>query len=98
MWLEIRRIEPQTIGVYPDNVGSIVLDEVHHALLENLVCHLLGEREDVLDGVALLLVEPTALHANSVHEQAGEFRRHFALCRFVPCIAAPPGGDTFRRR
>lgn len=68
----VGRIEPQSLGIYPNDMCSIVLDQVRHALLENLVRRLLRERKDVFSGIMFLLIEPTAFHTDSVHEQRRE--------------------------
>ena len=41
MRVVVGRVEPQAFRICPDDVCSIVLDQVHHALLKDLVRGLL---------------------------------------------------------
>lgn len=47
-------------------MGTVMLDEVSHALLQDFVRRPLAEREHVLDSVTLFFVDTTALNADSV--------------------------------
>ena len=76
MRLIITRVKAGPIRVYADDMGTIMLYEITHALLQNLVRHPLAQREHVLDGVMLFLVESTALNANSVDDEGGERKGH----------------------
>ena len=77
--LVVRRADPEALRVRPHEVRLVVLDEVHHALLEQLVRRVLREREHVLWRVHLLLVQPAALDADGVHQQRDELHRHLHL-------------------
>ena len=79
MRLVVRRANASTLRVHPYDMRPIVLDEIHHALLEQLVRRVLREREDVVRGVLPLLVQPAALDADGVDEQRHERHRHLHL-------------------
>ena len=64
-------------------MGTIMLYEITHALLQNLVRHPLAQREHVLDGVMLFLVEPTALNANSVDGERSKRKGHLHFLIFL---------------
>ena len=79
MRLVVCRANPGALGIDPNDMRAVVLDEVRHALLQNLVCRVLREREDVLRRVDLLLVDAAALDADSIDEQRDEVHGHFDL-------------------
>ena len=83
MGLVVRGTDTSALGISPDEVRPVVLDQVHHtrALLEQLVQRVLREREDVLRRILLLLVQPAALDANSVHQQRDEVHGHLHFGR-----------------
>lgn len=75
----VRRADPRTLGVCPNKMGLVVLDQVHHTLLKDLVRRVLRQREDMLGGVDLLLVQPTTLHADGVHQKRDKLKGHLHL-------------------
>lgn len=75
----VRRADPRTLGIRPHKMGLVVLDQVHHTLLQDLVRRVLGQREDMLGCVDLLLVQPTTLHADRVHQKRDKLEGHLHL-------------------
>ena len=79
MRLVVRRPNPRTLGVYPDKMVLVMLNQIHHALLQKPVRRILAQRKHMLGRIHLLLVDPAALDADGVDEQRDERHRHLHL-------------------
>lgn len=69
MRLVIRGIEPQALRINPNHMRPVMLDQIVHPLLQDLIRSGLREREQMLRRVLFLLVDPAAFDAYRVEEE-----------------------------
>lgn len=97
MRLVVTRGEPRSIRIDPHEVCPVVLDQIDHTLLHNLVRHTFGEREQVLGCVRLFLIEASAFDTNGVDEKSKELERHLYFRFLVNGWTGASGEAPFTR-
>jgi len=79
MRLIIGRVHPQPLWIDPNHMSLGMPNQLPHARFQQLVRRVLRQREYMLGGVFLRLVDATAFDANGIDEEGGEGERHFDL-------------------
>ena len=73
----IGRVEPQTLGINPNDMGPVMFDQMLHSMFQDLIRRPLAQREHMLGRVNLFLVDTATFYANGIYEEGNDMGRHF---------------------
>ena len=76
MRLVVGAPNPHTLRVDPDDMRAIMLDQIHHGLLQYPIRGVLRQRKDMFRRIDFFLVDTTAFDTDGIYEQRDQFERH----------------------